>query len=121
MNDSTINITPIKVGDIFRMSWGYDQTNVNFFQVTRLSKGGVFIREIGSTSAGGEGFMCRNVVAVKDSFIQNSQWCTPKGQAYYGNVETFRKLSSDGRSFSIRGRYYASLWDGKPTYESWYA
>lgn len=27
---------PLKVGDILKMSWGYDQTNIDFFKVTKL-------------------------------------------------------------------------------------
>lgn len=120
MNNTTT--TQVKVGDIFLMSWGYDQTNVNFFQVTRISKGGVFIREIGYKSVeGSNGFMCQKVVANPNSFLSTSQWCSPKGQSFGGNVETFRRMSLDGNGFSVRGRYYAFRWDGKPTYNSWYA
>lgn len=120
MNEQT-NITPVKVGDIFEMSWGYDQTNINFFQVTRLTPKGVYVREIGSAGAGGEGFMCQDVVAVKDSFKDNSQWCGGYG---HGNPEMFRRIdyrTDQPPSFSIRSRYFAYLWDGKPTYCSWYA
>jgi hypothetical protein len=120
MNETTTQ-TPVKVGDIFNMSWGFDQTNNNFFQVTRLSVKGIFIREINSAGAGGDGMMCRNVVAAPNSFKDSSQWC---GRGYGDkNPETFRRVSwySGKPSFSIRGRYYASLWDGKLTYESWYA
>ena len=117
---NTVQNKVVNVGDIFLMSWGYDQTNVNFFQVTRVSPKGVFVREIGYRSAGGAGFMCQNVVAVKDSFKSSSQWC---GGFQGANAELFRKLSyyNGNPCFSVRGRYSASLWDGKPTYESWYA
>lgn len=126
MNDTTKTDYNPKVGDIFLLSWGYDQTNVNFFQVTRLSKGGVFVKEINCQSAGGEGFMCQNVTAVANSFKDKSQWCTPKGQAFCGNVETFRKINYNDSNdsvpyFTVRSRYYAFLWNGKPTYMSWYA
>lgn len=37
----------IKVGDIFEMSWGYEQTNVDFFQVVALKgKTQVIIKEV---------------------------------------------------------------------------
>ncbi len=110
-----------KVGDIFEMSWGYDQTNVNWFQVTRLSKGGVFVREIGSKGVPGtDGFMCQSVVPFKDSFLARSQWC---GGFDSNNPEMFRKVNQGNWKpyFSIRSRYYAYLWDGEPAYNSWYA
>ena len=37
----------VKVGDIFSASWGYEQTNVNFFQVIALvGKASVRVREV---------------------------------------------------------------------------
>lgn len=41
----------VKVGDVFSASWGYDQTNVDYYEVVELvGKRGVKIREIGSES-----------------------------------------------------------------------
>jgi hypothetical protein len=37
----------VKVGDIFRCSWGYDQTNIDFYQCTKVLGAFVEIREIG--------------------------------------------------------------------------
>lgn len=37
----------VKVGDVFSMSWGYDQTNVDFFQVVaKVGKTSVRIRQV---------------------------------------------------------------------------
>lgn len=36
----------VKIGDIFRCSWGYDQTNIDFYQVTKVIGAMVEIREI---------------------------------------------------------------------------
>ena len=45
----TINpINEIKVNDIFVYSWGYDQTNIDFFQVIRKTKKCIIIRKIKS-------------------------------------------------------------------------
>ena len=117
MNDTNTTVAPLKVGDIFDMSWGFDQTNVNFFQVTRVTPKGVYVREIGYKGAGGEGFMCQNVVATPNVFLQRSQWCGD------GNTETLRKVGRiDGRPYLSFGRSYCAFrWDGKPTYNSWYA
>jgi hypothetical protein len=110
----------IKIGSIFAMSWGYDQTNVNFFQVTRMSGKGVFVREIGQKGVENtQGFMCQRVIPIPDQFLDNSQW-TAK-QSFQGNPELFRRLQPDSKAFSIKGRYFASLWDNKPCYSSWYA
>jgi hypothetical protein len=37
---------PLKVGDILYTSWGYDQTNVEFYAVTKVSGRRTWIREI---------------------------------------------------------------------------
>ncbi len=36
----------VQVGDIFRTSWGYDQTNVEFFEVTQIRGKHAVVREI---------------------------------------------------------------------------
>jgi hypothetical protein len=128
MNETTpvVNRVPV-VGDIFQMSWGYDQTNVDYFQVTRLSAAGVFVREIAAKGVlGTDGFMCQQVLPVKDAFTtdRSVQWCGKRHEnGGLDNSETFRKIKYyQGRpGFSIKGRYFARLWDGKSTYSSWYA
>jgi len=43
------SVNTLKVGDILYTSWGYDQTNVDFFIVTRTTgKTRVYVREIAS-------------------------------------------------------------------------
>jgi hypothetical protein len=37
-----------KVGDILYSSWGYDQTNIEFFKVVKVSEFSVWIQEVGS-------------------------------------------------------------------------
>ena len=111
----------VKVGSIFCMSWGYDQTNVNFFQVTRMSPKGCFVREIAIKEVtGSEGMMCSKVVPQPNVFLNESQWCGGYG---HGNTEMFRRII-DGQPpfFSIKGRYYAQLTTASEQhYCSWYA
>ncbi len=40
-----------QVGDIYRTSWGYDQTNVEFFEVTEIRGKHAILREIASASS----------------------------------------------------------------------
>ena len=46
--DETAKVCTLKVGDIVNTSWGYDQTNVDFFVVTRVSAKMVWVRPIAS-------------------------------------------------------------------------
>lgn len=61
----------VKVGDIFVDSWGYEQTQVDFYQVVaKPSAKTVIVREIAcETVEGSEGQMCRDVRAVPNAFI----------------------------------------------------
>ncbi len=54
-----------KVGDIFHTSWGYDQTNIEHFQIKKISPSGktCMVQQIGSSTVkGSEGFMSESVV-----------------------------------------------------------
>jgi hypothetical protein len=67
----------LQVGDVLYSSWGYDQTNINFYQVTRLvGKKMVELMEIAGHSGGEDSFMSAETEPVKDSFI--TSWRTPK-------------------------------------------
>lgn len=92
----------VKKGDIFVCSWGYDQTNIDFYEVVAVSKTGKSVKidrmtkeRVGQT----EGRYEDRVIPV----------------ATTGEVET-RKI---GRGYKglpeINTKYgYATLWDGKP-------
>jgi hypothetical protein len=62
-----------RVGSIWHTSWGYDQTNVEYFQVVRESKASVWVREIAATVVDGRVY--------------------PKKDAFIGEVELHRKQS----------------------------
>jgi len=61
----------ISIGTILHGSWGYEQTNPEFYQVVdRPSDFQAIIREIGHTRvSGSEGFDCCQVKPLKDNFI----------------------------------------------------
>ena len=59
----------LKVGDVLVASWGYEQTNIDYYQVTRLvGKQSVEIREL-RRQAEATGFMRGECVPVKGAFI----------------------------------------------------
>lgn len=59
----------VQVGDIYRTSWGYDQTNVEFFQVVEIRGKHAILREVESAvEARGQG--CESVVAQSDAFLK---------------------------------------------------
>jgi len=66
----------LTVGDVVAASWGYEQTNVNFFQVVRVvSPRTVEVRAIAATQAAQPDpcAMSGYVVPAADAFLQNAE------------------------------------------------
>ena len=99
----------LKVGDIMVCSWGYDQTNVDFYKVKRLV-GKSMVELIGIRSA-----------HVDDSDEAHGMACKviPLPDHEYG--EPFKKKANSRNRISMTSYSSAVLWDGKPEYKSWYA
>ena len=69
----------VQVGDIFRTSWGYDQTNVEFFEVTEIKGKFAMLREIESASrANGQG--SESCVPQSGAFLQPRYQGDDRGQ-----------------------------------------
>lgn len=96
-----------KVGDIFYSSWGYDQTNIDFYQVVAMKKSMVTLHRIdGKQTRDPSQHLCGQVVAIKDSFRGE-----PKSHRVYYNT--------DGTpSVKLNSYSGASTWDGKPMFFS---
>ena len=104
-------VTP-KIGDILDCSWGYDQTNVDFYQVVGLTPKSVRIRRINSTCKESSGYMSGQSTPAKPiTYSANSQLMTKR----------FSPADKLGYSVNITSYSSAFLWDGKPKYTSWYA
>lgn len=103
-------VCPFKKGDVLQGSWGYDQTNVEFFEIVEAKGRKVTIRELGhATVKGSEGFMCESVV--------------PDHGRYIGQPETHIAQTYSGDSWYIKlhDSCSLSLWEGGKRYKSWYA
>jgi hypothetical protein len=91
----------LKVGDILTSSWGYDQTNVDFYEVTAAGEKSVKIREIASkthhTEVGSD-----YVVAVPGHFTGPEML----------------KIVGKNNSLHINNSQWAYPWDGQPERET---
>lgn len=59
----------LKVGDLLKCSWGYDQTNIDYYQVTRvIGAHTVEIREIGSRTVSADGNWTGNCSPTPNDF-----------------------------------------------------
>ncbi len=96
----------VKVGDIFYTSWGYDQTNVEFYKLMVLKgKTGTFQALSSETVEGSEGMMSAKVVPG-DKFISK-----PFTSRITGDVATQMKYGQ--RAYKTDAK--------KEHYSSWYA
>jgi hypothetical protein len=109
-----------KVGDVVVNSWGYEQTNVDFYQVTEVLNKKIRVREIASkiveNSMYSHGMACEVVPAI-DEFIENQR----------KEISILTLKADVNKSGEILCRicnpesfYYFQKWDGKPEYKSWY-
>lgn len=95
----------MKIDDILSASWGYDQTNIDFYQVVGFSgKKSVLIREIGAKLVEATGMDQGILEAIPNSFT---------------NKDPMRKLVQRGGYVSIDSVRSASKSSGKE-WCSWY-
>lgn len=124
----------VKVGDFFYSSWGYDQTNVDFYKVVGLTPSGKSVRVQQWTSAlapGTESGGPQEYVVPGESPATYTDWsAVTEGMDYWEQqeakvtrevpVETKRlNTKYSGRAyFSVNSYSAASLWDGTPKYQT---
>lgn len=104
------NYLNVKVGDIFHYSWGYEQTNANYFQVVAL-KGTkqVIIREISYEITETTGLDSYKVKPCKDRFLKDSQFIKDNET---GATKQVKGLKNGTIYINIESFGFCSLWDG---------
>ena len=119
MTATITKVTP-KVGDILYSSWGYDQTNIEFFKVVKVSDFSVWIQGIGKEIVEVTGWAHQNVVPVDCSEVKVRNWDVP-GE-YITKVHPVKRhkiqQSFSGYGVSLNSFSSAFLWDGKPKGQS---
>ncbi len=89
------------VGDVVSYSWGYDQTNVDFFQVTRVSASSVWIREITQNSS--------------DQGQAAGGKCAPRRFEF---VEGSKEIRKRGTDYLSMPHGVGRKWEGRALYTS---
>lgn len=110
----------LKVGDILESSWGYDQTNNSFYQVTKTSKKCVWLIKVSLP-----------IKATRNQSFMAEDRCydIENAEPFYDNQEPFRRtvenwnIDKDPKydSVSIASYESASKYNGEWLYCSWYA
>ena len=103
----------IKPGTIFLWSWGYDQTNLDFYQVVSRDGQMVNIREIAQETVKGSTYshgMADMRTAIKDAFLKDAPIIRKRLQ-----------FTNDGRAYLTMDSFgWCEEWNGEPHYCSWY-
>lgn len=95
----------LQVGSVLVSSWGYDQTNVNWYQVTAVvSAKTVVVREIAGRT-----------IPAADGGSAMSGYSTPCLNQFVGESVRVRA----GRHGVAVKSYRAAPWDGMPKHRSW--
>lgn len=114
-----VKVTP-KIGDILYSSWGYDQTNIDFYKVVKVSDFSVWIQEIGKKVVEVTGWAHQNVVPVDSPEYQVRNWDVPNEYITKTHPIQRKKIqpSFSGYGVSLNSFSSAFLWDGKPKGQS---
>lgn len=125
----TVNEYGVKVGDVFQMIWGYEQTNNNFFQVVAVTAKKARVVEVAPQfDRHAIGCMSENrTLTYKEGEmlprLDRSMWIDNNEK---GDLKTINDFSKDHNAprllISSRGYYTASrCHSGETYYESYYA
>jgi hypothetical protein len=99
----------IPIGTIFNWSWGWEQTNVNFFQVIAKTEKTLTLQEINSEYKGGD--MSGVKMPIKDNFTNEKPMRKKLGDIGATTPQYFIKMEYG----------WCSIWDGTPQSVSSYA
>lgn len=112
----------VKVGDFFYASWGYDQTNVDFYKVVALTPAGVKVQKWSckvERSSGSADYVVPGGAPAMGLEVQVPGGTTHDMQQEAGVMT--KRLQSFGPGkpyFRVASYAHASLWDGTPKYQT---
>ena len=92
----------VQIGTIFSCSWGYEQTNVDFYEVVKVTKASVVVREIGTATESSDGNW--------------TGYARPCPGNFLGEPMTKRLATGwdGGPRIKIKSYASAGVWDGQP-------
>lgn len=99
-----------KIGDIICNTWGWEQTNVNFYKVIKVMPKSILIQQVYSKIEEGSeeshGMAC-NVLPDPDNILKDTSITL--------------RVYANGKLSNHKSYYYMHKWSGKSEYCSWYA
>ena len=104
----------INTGDFFVSSWGYDQTNITYYIVTKVTAKTVTLAEVYNRYISQDA-LARDCPSV--SYDSYSDYALPTNEIKERAKPTRRKLKESehwGLMTNISSYSFARIWDGKP-------
>lgn len=110
--EKTENIHGVKVGDVFVMSWGWEQTNIDFFQVVELrGQQKIKIREIAQKVTDRESAgMSEYVRPAIGQFLKNATFCSSKNGENGNNDGIYKMTQKMGETVYLNMTSYANAY-----------
>lgn len=101
-----MNHNSLQIGSILYASWGYDQTNIDFYEVTKLiGRCTLELRELGQQQIPNDSSICGKTKPIPGCYIS----------------EPFRKRINIRGSVKINEVIRARIWSGDELFYSSYA
>lgn len=97
-------VNPYKVGDILYSSWGYDQTNIDFYQVVAVNGKSVELREL-KREARQDGMDSGKTKAIKNAFASEKSFA--------------KRVTNSNGYINLNSYSSLSRWNGEEMYYSW--
>jgi len=94
----------LKVGDVLYTSWGYDQTNIDFYKVVKL---------VGKTSVK----LCKMTNQYYESDCRASDKVVP-GDVKENAKPFLKRVNGKDNHVNISSFEFARVWDGKAKYQT---
>lgn len=121
-----INAFGVKVGDLFVCDWGYEQTNINFFQVVALvGAQSVRVREVSPQIKQEEyiSSMSRDVICeIPSELLPPDSFSVFITNQADGDIKRLAKSAYNGETyFKVGNGHHCEQYKGQKLYESWYA
>lgn len=116
-----------KVGDFFVCSWGYDQTNIDFYKVIGVTPKGVKVQAWKSQTVENESFhdsvvpgdAPRTWIDLSNVDRDADYWTRQEQQIEREAPIKFHRTTPAYGSVSFTaGHSFAKLWDGAPKYQT---
>lgn len=108
----TMCVEGVEIGQIFVSSWGWEQTNIDFYQVVGMTAKSLRLREIAKTQE------FSRINGEVD--FTGGGYCVPVKDQFIGEVVT-RRYNTECQSVKLASYSYAYPWNGKPQRFTCYA